>query len=83
MPSRLCGVALHAVELYPVRIREPSHVLGCDLVRGIGFSWRCRCGERGKVYGSWREARAEGMDHVRNLAVPVIAANEPAREEDA
>jgi hypothetical protein len=51
------------VTIGSVRVREPSHILGCELLRGVGFSWRCSCGEKGKVVATWREARADGEDH--------------------
>jgi hypothetical protein len=57
---------LHAVTVRPFRIREPSHVLGCDLIRGVGYRWECSCGERGKVMGDWRSAQ---MDKRRHLAL--------------
>src|SRR5690348_11992304 len=45
------GVPLHVVTVGRVTLREPSHILGCQLVRGIGWSWACRCGERGRIVG--------------------------------
>ena len=61
--STLCGVPRHRVTVGSVRVREPSHVLGCELLRGVGFSWRCNCGERGKVHTTWRQARDEAESH--------------------
>ena len=61
--STLCGVPRHRVTVGSVRVREPSHVLGCELLRGVGFSWRCSCGERGKVQTTWKLARDDSKLH--------------------
>ncbi|HEY4441656.1 MAG TPA: hypothetical protein VGN14_14450 [Candidatus Elarobacter sp.] len=57
------GVVLHAVSVYPVRIRLRSDELSVDALRGVGFRWVCSCGERGRVERSVRLARAAGKEH--------------------
>lgn len=74
---RLCGVTLHALRIYRVTKREPHAVLGCYLVRGIGYSWECRCGERGDLWKTWREARFEGIYHADNTPAPPVTADLP------
>jgi len=65
-------VTLHAWNVRHVNIREPSHVLGCTLLRGIGYSWECRCGQRGSIFGSYRQARIDAVNHIADLEAPLI-----------
>ena len=62
-------MSLHAVTVGSVRLKEASAELGCDRLRGIGFAWKCRCGERGVIRGSYREARFDGTKHVLDAGV--------------
>lgn len=54
---------LHAVSVRAVKIREPAPEIGCERLRGIGYSWRCSCGERGPIMASHRSARNGGAEH--------------------
>ena len=78
MPSRLCGVTLHAWHVRHVKIREPSHVLGCDLLRGIGYTWECRCGEKGSIFGDYRKARIDAVTHAAHFQAPGVPGDPPA-----
>ena len=64
----------HRMSIRPVRLRERSHVLGCDLLRGVGFRAECSCGWRGHVLDSIAKARWERNDHVAELMDGVTSA---------
>jgi hypothetical protein len=68
-------MSLHAYGVGRVTIREPSHILGCTLVRGIGYSWRCRCGAKGAIFDTWRQARDDAAQHAKLLAVQPVTAD--------
>jgi len=74
-------VTLHAWHVRHVKIREPSHVLGCTLLRGIGYSWECRCGEKGSIFGSYRQARVDAVNHVADFAEPGVPGDPAALAE--
>ena len=50
-------------EMYRVSCRHVDHELGCVVLRGIGFSWRCTCGARGKITGDRSEALEAKRKH--------------------
>ena len=74
-------VTFHAWHVKHVKIREPSHVLGCTLLRGIGYSWECRCGEKGSIFGSYRKARIDAMAHAADLHDPGVPCDPAALAE--
>jgi hypothetical protein len=50
-------------ELRRVTIHEHDDRNDCMTVRGVGFSWRCTCGERGRIYAQRGFALAEKRLH--------------------
>lgn len=58
------GLVLHAVTVRSVKLRAHDDDLRCDRLRGIGYAWRCSCGERGRVEGTHNDARLAGRAHV-------------------
>jgi hypothetical protein len=69
---RLSVVAGHHVTVGPVRVERDDGLRVARHLRGIGYAWRCRCGERGAIRRTWREARDEGLAH--QLAPPAAPA---------
>lgn len=57
-------MAAHRLTYRPVRLRQFAPLLGCDLLKGIGYTWQCSCGERGPILRELREARDAGRSHV-------------------
>jgi hypothetical protein len=60
----------HHVTVRPVRRELRDEALRCRRVSGIGFAWRCTCGERGPIVSDYREARAGGQAHRAATATP-------------
>jgi hypothetical protein len=56
---------LHAVtvERFTIR-RHDADTNRCDVLRGHGFRFRCRCGTVGRVRASRTAALLDGRDHV-------------------
>jgi hypothetical protein len=50
-------------ELRRVTVCEHDERLEVKSVRGVGFSWRCTCGERSKVYRSREMAALAKLAH--------------------
>lgn len=58
----------HHVTIGAVKLRERDEAMRCDRLHGIGYAWRCSCGERGAIHGSHRSARAAGREHAATVA---------------
>jgi hypothetical protein len=54
---------LHLFKIEPLRIRYDSDVLNVRAVRGVGYRFRCECGEQGKRCETWIGARLDGLAH--------------------
>jgi hypothetical protein len=54
---------LHAVRVRAIKLELHSEPLRCSVLRGIGYSWACSCGERGPIMKSHRLARLAGREH--------------------
>ena len=46
-----------------IAIKRPREGDTGHVIQGIGFSFECSCGERGKVRRSWNAAVADGRQH--------------------
>jgi hypothetical protein len=73
----LRGMTLHAVIVRRVTIHGPHPDWRCEVVRGIGYSWACRCKERGKIWRTHAEARADGRRHVAEATAGEVEVREP------
>ena len=72
----LRNMPAHFWQVKRVRAREHSHVLGCELLRGIGYSWSCRCGERGAIFDTRGAARLDAIKHATNLGKPRVTVDD-------
>ena len=54
---------LHAITVRAVKLELQSDDWRCRVLRGIGYSWACRCGERGPILKSHRAALIAGREH--------------------
>lgn len=70
--SRNGALVLHRVTVGRVTIRRPHPHFGCEHVYGIGWSWVCRCGGRGQIYGSREVAKENGVLHVEAHATSTV-----------
>lgn len=61
---------LHAIRIEHVRIAVDTDPGGATVLRGIGFRWKCRCGEWGRVERNILAARNDGRLHVTAPATP-------------
>lgn len=59
---------LHAVTVRAVKLRGHDAALNCERLHGIGFAWRCSCGEQGPIVGTHRLARSAGREHRETAA---------------
>jgi hypothetical protein len=50
--------------------RHFDHELGCLVSRGLGFSWRCTCGARGRISGDRAAALEAKREHEEGHARP-------------
>lgn len=56
---------LHAVTIVHVSLRSQDDERNrCDVLRGIGFQYVCRCGSKGRVRGARDLARQDGRAHL-------------------
>lgn len=54
---------MDTVATVPVRVKRPREHDSGHVVTGIGYSFRCSCGQRGKIERSYREAMNAGVVH--------------------
>lgn len=61
---------LHAVVVRPVRLKQPDTELRTWRLRGIGYAWKCSCGESGPIRTTYHVARFEGRVHMNAHRAP-------------
>jgi hypothetical protein len=61
---RIILYVLHAVTVRRVALRSHDRDTNrCDVLRGIGFAYRCSCGSEGRIRGARLLAVQDGRAH--------------------
>ncbi len=53
------------VTVAPVRVKLSDDELKTDRLRGVGYTWKCTCGDHGGRFASYGQARGEARAHER------------------
>ncbi len=54
---------LHRVRVEPIRLSYHDVSLSVRVLHGVGYRYRCECGERGSRRGDWISARLDAIKH--------------------